>query len=471
MVSGRVREVVALGACLAIAWLAHADVLGLALVGWDSYPAVVSSRAASLPGALGDEWMGGRYPRGEFYRPASTLVLALDDASSGGTERGYQRGNLIALLAAAACVFGLARAWLGSVVAGAVGALVFALHAAQIEVVPVVARRSDLWCGAMMAAALWAQPRGLARAPLRLGLGAVLATLAVAFKESGIAVLAAIVAWHAADPALRRAGWHAVARQCLPALAGVAVFVVLRTAVLGGLGGHPDSSLLGGALAGARAAPSWLALLVMPQPWTESAADRILMLVLAAALALATLRLAGERAQEFSALAVWAVALLVLIGVSGDVASWYLVPLLGPYAVWLAALALSAWQRRADASAEARGLALGVAVLLISHLGFSPLLRAYPEWPQLSERMRTFLSDVDAWAIAQPRAPRLRLAGLPAGGGAPLHRIGVRSALGLTDYSVAAWTELHHPDVAARFSRASDAPDTLLIEEVRASAP
>ena len=119
------RDAVALGLALAAAWLAHQYVLELALVGWDSYPIVAASRAAGpgdLAGLFTEEWMGGRYPRGHFYRPVSALTFALAHSLWEIDPRGYQWTNLACLLFADSAVYAVARAWLGG--AGAAGVAV-----------------------------------------------------------------------------------------------------------------------------------------------------------------------------------------------------------------------------------------------------------------------------------------------------------------------------------------------------------
>ena len=55
---------------------------GYALLGWDAYPIVLTSRIDSLAGffeTFGDRLMDGRYP-GVFYRPLFELTIALDHA-------------------------------------------------------------------------------------------------------------------------------------------------------------------------------------------------------------------------------------------------------------------------------------------------------------------------------------------------------------------------------------------------------
>ncbi len=443
----RSRDAVALGLALAAAWLAYRFVLDLELVGWDSYPILAASHPADLSTTLFDRWMGGRYPRGDFYRPLSTLSFALDRALWDLVPRGFQRTNLLTLLFATGCSYGLARAWLGHSVAAGVAALCFALHPAQLEVVPVAARRSDLLAAGLMAAALWAQPLEPRGSRARLVLGAGLALLASAAKETGVAVLPAIVALHAGLAPQARGRLGFALTRSLPAIAAVAGFLVLRTWVLGGLGGHPGSDTLSGLLSGALAAPGWLAALVMPQPWTETALDAPVAIALLVALAMASRWAAREAALRapLLALATWAASLLLLMGISGDRASWSLVPLLGPYVILLGALAAFARTAYKTSAVRARFAAGVCGVLLLGYGATSSLIRDYESWRRVSDASAQFLARFDAAVENAHEAGRLTLGDLPLGTATPLQRIGVRSAFGLSDYSVAAYAELRFP--------------------------
>jgi hypothetical protein len=355
--------------------------------------------------------------------------------------------------------------------------LCFVLHAAQLEVVPVLARRSDLLATGFMAAALWAQPLGARASRGRLLFGALLTLLASAAKETGVAVLPAIFALHAASANAADGRLRLAFSRTAPAIGAVVIFVALRSAVLGGLGGHPDSSLIAGALAGALAAPAWLAALVMPQPWTETALDGPLALAAWIALA-AAVRLAlrdARFAPALVALAAWAASLLMMMGISGDRAPWYLVPLLGPYVLLLGGLIAVASARPARGASSSFSVGL-CAALLSTHVATSALVRDYPAWRQVDTATARFLADFDAAVESHPQAATVTLPGLPLGTGTALQRIGVRSALGLSDYSVAAYAELRFPartlEVVGREPASAPAgPGVLRIEVEPAPGP
>ncbi|HJO24790.1 MAG: hypothetical protein QF890_01155 [Myxococcota bacterium] len=448
------RDVLALGFALAAAWLTHQFVLDLALVGWDTYPIIAASRVGGLgelSGLFTEEWMGGRYPRGHFYRPVSALSFALDHTLWGLEPRGYQWTNLACLLFAVTAVYAVARAWLGSAIAAGVAALTVAVHPAMLEVVPVSARRSDLLALAFVACTLAIQRFDAAPGRLRITIGALFAALAVAAKETGVVVIPAVLAAHAWLPGV------AAPRACLrragvgggpAALAALAV-VVLRSAVLGGLGGHPDSSLLGGAIAGIQGAGTWLHFVLEPQPWTELPfVDLAIAGILAGGLGLATwwtLEDDPSARPVAAVLAVWAVSLLLLAGVSGDPASWYAAPLLAPYALLLGLITRAVPRRWPAVQRSAVAAAAFVAVLLVSYIVRSDPLQGYEGWRSVSRHTAQFLRTFDATLAGAQPGDVVSVEGLPLGFGAPIERIGIRSALGLTDYSVAAYAELTVP--------------------------
>ena len=63
----------------------------------------------------------------------------------------------------------------------------------------------------------------------------------------------------------------------------------------------------------------------------------------------------------------------------------------------------------------------------------------------MSERSRAFLERVREAASGATPGDVRSVPGLPLGLATPLERVGVRSAIGLADYSVEAWAELALP--------------------------
>jgi hypothetical protein len=115
-VQGSQRTALGLLLGLAAVGVAYRGVIGLELVGWDSWPLVAASRierASELPALLGRELMGGRYPGGRFHRPLVSASFALDGALGGTARLAYQLTNLAALCLGALAVRVLARRLLG----------------------------------------------------------------------------------------------------------------------------------------------------------------------------------------------------------------------------------------------------------------------------------------------------------------------------------------------------------------------
>jgi len=502
---------------LAAAVAAYRPFLALGHLGWDTYPLILTSRiasAADLLGAFREELMDGRYPNGHFYRPVTTLGFALDHAVWGLDPSGYHLTDLLLLLACAIGVAALGRRLLGPGIGPLVAALLFALHPLHVETLPVAARRADTLAQLFTLIALLASARqpasgarsepqasgvhaasgarsepqasevhsGLPQASgvhsgLRTALCALAAALAVGSKESGSVVVPLLLALCFAEsgPApvwerLRRA----LRASALP-VASVGLVLLVRTAVLGGLGGHPGSSLLAGASRGLAIGPLYTFLLLMPQPVVrDPTLARQLVAAAAAALVIALWLLARGPALRRLLLVcgTWLLSCLWLTGISGEIASWYAVAFLPAFSLLVGALAQGAasWAGERRRTASALGAVLTV-LLLAQALRFTPLLHVYPEWPLVSRRSQEFLARVQA-AVEHAAPGDVRsVPGIPLGVATPLDRVGVRSALGLAEYSVEAWAELAVPGPAIVVTRlggavASPPPrlDAILIE-------
>jgi len=462
------RDTVGLALVLIAALLAHRFVLDLELMGWDSYPTIAASRVQGLGDLLGsfsEELMDGRYPGGHFYRPVTNLVFALDHAVWGLRPLGYHLTNLVILLTGVVAVFVLARRWLGPGWGPCVAALVFALHPLQLETVPVAARRADMLFTLFVVWALVVQPLGARSPPRSLALGALFVLLAAASKETGAIALPVVAAAQWLLPSHGGPGERTrrTLRLCVLPASAFVCFLALRTAVLGGMGGHPGSSLLSGGLRGLATAPAYARSLLMPQPWSEHpAVDGWLLLALVlcllAALALAVRSAPREPHRDRPAprrlpafLGFWLLCLLVMTGISGEAASWYAVPFLPPYALLIGYLAATAF---AAGRSPRTGVALAAAVvallLTLSHVRYSALIQHYETWPEVSRQEKDFLERFRASvAAATPGTTRV-VPGLPLGTGVPLESQGVRSALCLSDYSVQAYAELVFPHVPVR---------------------
>ena len=94
------RAVVALAliAISAGAMYAWRGVLGLALLGWDSYPLILAGRmqsAAEFAATFSEELMDGAYPLGHFWRPVVHLSFGVDYALGGLEPFRYHATSLV----------------------------------------------------------------------------------------------------------------------------------------------------------------------------------------------------------------------------------------------------------------------------------------------------------------------------------------------------------------------------------------
>jgi len=469
------RDALVLAVVLAAAVAAYRPYLALGHLGWDTYPLILTSRVASAADLLGvfrEELMDGRYPGGHFYRPVTTLSFALDHAIWGLEPSGYHLTDLALLLACAIGVAALGRRLLGPGVGPLTAALLFALHPLHVETLPVAARRADVLAQLFTLLALVTAPR----AGFRAGLCAVAAALAVGSKESGAVVVPLLLALACTESGPER-GWarlRAALRKCALPWAAVGLVLLVRTLVLGGIGGHPGSSLLAGAGRGLAVAPHYTSLLLMPQPLVRDPALAWGLVVAAAAAlvtALALLARGSSTRRLLLVCGVWLLTSLWLTGVSGEIASWYAMAFLPAFSLLIGALA----QGTARCAGERRRVAfvLGAvlsALLIAQALRYTPLLHDYPEWPLVSRRSQEFLQRVQA-AVEHAAPGDVRsVPGIPLGIATPLDRVGVRSALGLAEYSVEAWAALvapRAPVVVTRLPADSPRlphPEAILIE-------
>lgn len=459
---------VGLAAVLGLAWWAYHPLLGLGHLGWDTWPLIWSARISSLSDlgrTFGEPLMDGLYPHGAFYRPLLDLSVALDHALWGLEPRGYHRTDLLLLLLTVGAVFGVGRRLLGDAAAALVACAVFALHPLHFESLPVTARRGDALANLFTLLALWSVPfRGRGRGAA----SALFALLAVASKETGVlaAPLVGVLAYGEAEgPTRERVGRGL--RAAGPALAAVAAFGVVRTVVLGGLGGHVGSSLLGGLLR----APALLVLfgdaLLVPQPQGVPWLAALLALGIVVALVALAGAGAGPRGRApLEVLGTWLAGLLLLSAASGDLAPWYAATFLPAYGLavgWLVAGARRAW--RAGARPVA-GIAAAVALALaVAGLRYSGVFVQYDQWSSLDAAVARYLDALrPRIEAAEPGGPPLLAPGLPE----RLPRsgaVGVHGAAGLGSYSVQAWAALTLPDTPVRVATAPGpvAPDEILV--------
>jgi len=466
-----------------------------ALLGWDTYPIILTSRIQSLGDLLGtftEELMDGRYT-GHFYRPLLNATFALDYALWGIDPVGYQLTSIVLFAGSAGAFYLLSRRSLGSsATVGPLAALAcFVLQPWPFEVLPVPARRGELLIILLMALALATQlaPRALARRRPPL-LPAAFTLLAVAAKETAVILpLLAFVAVLLYTPQPRPL---ARARRALlaviPHLVGVFIVLAARWGVLGGLGGHEQALMGVGLQRLGRAFGGMVRLLLLPQPamQTSLVAKGLLVglsVVLLLGIVMWIARARQKRDQDESrphcaAAAVlagcWLLAVGLMYAVAGRGESWYLL-LPGVGVALLVGVLVERLARDLRSGAAVRSLVAAAAlVLLLGVLGwqarYSAAFCRYQEWERATSASRQFLDKLrEGIALAEPPtlviAPPLPMWAEPSKG-RPHIRGGAPT---LTDYSVQAWAELTFPDrrVRVEFARPGGgqrpAPDEVLV--------
>jgi len=186
------------------------------------------------------EWVFATRHFNVGWRPLTALSYTLNHALGGFEPLGYRATDLGLHLAAAVLLglvfrrlFPTRPAWAGLVAAG-----LFAAHPVTQEVVPFIARRSYSLGTALALAGLLLFRRGLdGRWAASLAAGLLIALACFANEASVLfAAFLPCVAWNVAPPEERSLS-RAVRASVLPGVP-VALAVIVRIAVVGGLGGY-----------------------------------------------------------------------------------------------------------------------------------------------------------------------------------------------------------------------------------------
>ncbi len=496
-----------------------------ALLGWDTYPLILTSggSVSAVFANFTQPLMHGLYPS-DFYRPVLNLTFAFDRALWGLSPFGYHLTTIVLFAACAAALWHLLRTlsrggaadgrggWIGPLA----GLLVFLLHYTHYEVLPVPSRRAEILCGLFLALALATQLRAT-----RARLPVVFAVLAYLSKETAFVLPALIFVaalLYAPQRNANERGRHEHAsermrhalRACLPHAIALAAVLAIRLAVLGGIGGHKESSLAGalGRLPVYTAGMFKWAL--FPQETMQKSPVAPWLLVIACAgviaCAWAAIRAAtsagraragtgSKRSSERLAPAApamdarkpglfaiaWLLAMAGAYSLAAEMSPWYmLLPVMG-LAMLCSAIAQLAVQGASagERTPAARGWraapvigAVPLAALLLWQASYSPLVRAYPEWSDASRVAREFL-EVTREQIAEAPAGALLEGGpmptwvRPRAGAAAHPR--VYGAAIFAEYSVQAWAQLVFPSraiavkVAPTLSHAKAPPDGVLL--------
>jgi len=507
------RAVFAWALTLLAAILLRLRMAGIGLLGWDTYPLILTNRAENvgdLVALFGARLMQGLYSS-EFYRPLVGLSFALDHALWGLRPAGYLWTSAILFAVCAAALWRLLRrlAGPGAWIAPLAGLLFFLLHPTQVEILAVPSRRAEMLSGLFMALALASQlePRRLAsRAiPWRPAGFALLAFLSkeTTFTLPAVAFVAVFLASPLPHSSARA---RQAARALIPHAVALAAVLLARVAILGGIGGHATSGV-GGSLA---RLPSYLGTMfkwsLLPQEALSGSALAASLLAAIAAAWLATLLLpggertgeserpakserqpAGDRGRRPQAPApaslrmglgglAWLLAVGLAYAIAGEMSPWYMfLPVAGMaivYGAFAGALARAVRLARPPARwAAALGAAL-LATLLVWQAAYSPAFYPYREWTEGTRVAGEFLEQATAvLAQAQPGTavegpplptwvhPRPEEASRP-------H---VYGAAVFAEYTIQAWARLAYPErrirveIARDMNQAVASPDEVLL--------
>ena len=460
-------------ACVAVAVAAGVALFGAVsgqpLMGWDTYPEIETSRIESFRDFIDtfrEQTAEGYYPAA-FYRPVFNLLLAGGYALWGLDPVGFQAMGAALLAACGLALFGLSRELLG--VDCRTGPwttfVVFLLLPVHAEVVPLASRYMDPLCLLFSVLALWTQ----ARAPRSGWAPAIFTLLAVGSKEVGVLLppLIFLLAWGRSDLASAAGRLRLASRLAAPHVLAVAVVFAARFAAIGGLGGHPTTSLFGafsrllstlGAL-GATLSGVWSTAQGSPSVWLVGP---ITFLVVFGALASVWVQLRRPGSFEESAgrapslaLAlglVWLVGLAAVYSASGFVQPWHhLLPgAAAALAVGAVAQALTASLSSPRRIPAVVGLGC-IALWATLTARYSPVFHDYGHWHRGGRAVEVYLQDLSL-RIANQRPGDLVFVGLPPNwkhiGPNPS---GARIANLLSVYSLPAWAKLHFPERSIEF--------------------
>ena len=444
--------------------------LRLELLGWDTYPMILSGRvtsAADFASTFTEELMKGRYPLGHFYRPVTQLAFAFDYALWGLQPFGYHLTDLAILIASGVLALLVGLHLFGSGLLGAtlVG-LAWVLHPVHFEILAAPPRRADSLAVLFTLIALRVQPGpGEQRAPWRCLFVATCCLFAVGAKETG-AVAAGLVFFRALASAEQRRwttrGLQALRATWLP-LAFVLVFIALRTAVLGGLGGNPRTTLVGGLARAPHVALQYAQAVFCPRGLFGQYGTGALSVGLAAAGLVSLSFLLAQRRRGLepgsvlslrrgaALLGAWFTMLAIVTGMSGLTHGWYALPFLPVYCLLLGLIAGHGLAVLTSGRRVLGACALLAAFGLFSLNAYcSGLFEGAPEFSAASRLSREFLERFEAEVRAAPPGARLRLGGYPPGLRVQRYRAPTDTIHILAPYSLEAYAELRVPERIVR---------------------
>jgi len=453
-----------------------------ALLGWDSYPAIVTSSVRSFSDFIKnftEELLDGRREF-KMYRPLLNLSFALDHALWGLEPFGYQLTNALLFACSAGSLYVLVRraSGAGASVAPLAALTFFLIHPVHVEVLPVPPRRPEMLCCMFMSLSLALQlsPRALGmRTPPVVP--ALFALLAIASKETGM--MLPVLSFGAVLLYSPREGLPARVRHAatavVPHLVVLLGALAARMAILGGMGGHLSTQISETVNRFPYSASRMVARLAFPQPLMQKSLEgKLVFVVVALGLALTgTLTvLLGQRSTVARAsqrrlvrTAVIAVAWLVLMGLtyaaSIRIAPWYVLLPAAASAMLVGALAdglVGAIRRgRLPTRIAATPTLLLLAGLVIWQGCYSPLVNSYGEWHRATLASRSFLRELRCQIRSASDGSVLEAPPIPTQVQPNDDRPCIQGAHVLCAYSVQAWAELVFPRRRIRVLEAKDA--------------
>lgn len=457
------RWLLGLGLSALALWV-YWPLFDLALLGWDTWPMILTARVQSwgdLWGCVSESLMDGRYRYGEYYRPVTNLFFALDHALGGLEPGAYHRTDWLIHLANTLLMAGLAaRLWpgrLGLRVAAVAGVL-FCLHPIHMELITAPPRRADTLCLLFTLACLLSQSLpGRETGGRSQWLGGLFAFLAVASKETGAVVLPIVFAWHACfvqGPCSLPGRVRSGVRKTVPVLIGVGALITVRAFVLGGLGGPAPIPGLDPA-----GRMELFGLLiertVLPMPlfgWTGPFPPLIAVgLLLVGVVRLSRMTQTAGSAEldapplgsSLAFLGLWSLAIFGITSLADQMRDWYALLLSAPVVLVIArGLMTSGSQWRTST---------GPWLVIFPLVSLVFLARGWPLEPTprlhaMSTLARQDLQRLEEGVLSTSDGAFLRLNPWhpmlpPASDGA-----GVRSLFSAFDYSLQAWCELRWPE-------------------------
>jgi len=242
-----------------LALFVYRDLFNLWFTDVDTFPLIATGRIDSLAAAvdvISSPLMQGLMPNALFYRPLASIIWGVESYLWGLNPLGYHLMDLALHIANSVLLFLLIRGTserclaVGAKkksrvvqpdLAALIAALVFAAHPIAMETVPAIARRPDLLFGFFLLLMLGQLSKSLSKPKSRCsGLTVLFCILGLASKDSAIVLpgiaIAFVFCFSTAATFSSRVK-HCL-HACWPLIVTTALFMGIRTLVLGGLGGY-----------------------------------------------------------------------------------------------------------------------------------------------------------------------------------------------------------------------------------------